>query len=115
MGVNLRQQHRASHLPLIGHAFWAHADGLLFLPLTCLLPPLQLTNEFVELMDGPRSPLFKRFRELCVKTYMELRRQRHKVILLVEMVANGNEHLPCFGGKPQVSPTQSLSVYRHIT
>jgi phosphatidylinositol 4-kinase len=65
----------------------------------------------VELMDGPRSPLFKRFRELCVKTYMELRRQRHKVILLVEMVANGNEHLPCFGGKPQVSPTLCIPAY----
>eukprot|EP00952_Eustigmatos_sp_NYUAD-ZCMA_P013116 52325-Eustigmatos_ZCMA.PRE.1 len=46
---------------------------------------LQLTNEFVEVMDGPRSATFRRFRELCVKTYMELRRQRHKIILLVEM------------------------------
>lgn len=63
---------------------------------------LQLTAEFVELMEGPRSATFKRFRELCVKTYMELRRQRHKVILLVEMVANGNENLPCFAGNAQV-------------
>ena len=54
------------------------------------------------MMEGPRSACFKRFRELCVKTFMELRRQRHKIILLVEMVVSGNENLPCFGGRPQV-------------
>ena len=53
-------------------------------------------------MEGPRSACFKRFRELCVKMYMELRRQRHKIILLVEMVMNSSENLPCFAGKPQV-------------
>lgn len=62
----------------------------------------QLTDDFVNLMEGPRSACFKRFRELCVRTFMELRKQRHKIILLVEMMVNGNENLPCFAGKPQV-------------
>ncbi len=57
----------------------------------------------MEVLEGPRSPAFKRFRELCVKTYLELRRQRHKIILLVEMVVSGNETLPCFGGRPQAT------------
>jgi hypothetical protein len=54
-------------------------------------------------MDGPRSPCFKRFRELCARTFMELRKQQHKIILLVEMMINGNESLPCFAGNPEVT------------
>ena len=43
-----------------------------------------------------------RFRELCVKTFMELRKSSHKIVLLVDMLAHGNEHLPCFSGKPHL-------------
>jgi phosphatidylinositol 4-kinase B len=72
---------------------------------------LQLTSEFVDVMEGPRSATFRRFRELCVKTYMELRRQRHKIILLVEMFMNGNEGLACFGNKPQVRRSALAGPY----
>ena len=65
--------------------------------------PFKLTAEMVDVLGGPRSVLFKRFRELCVKAYLELRRQRHKIILLVEMVVSGNENLPCFGGRPEAT------------
>jgi len=65
--------------------------------------PFKLTAEMVDVLGGPRSALFKRFRELCVKAYLELRRQRHKIILLVEMVVSGNENLPCFGGRPEAA------------
>lgn len=36
-------------------------------------------------------------RDICVKTFMELRRNHHRIILLLEMLSNGNEGLPCFG------------------
>jgi len=62
--------------------------------------PFKLTDEYIALMEGPRSIHFKKFRELCIKTFMELRKHRHKIILLVEMMATGNENLPCFVGKP---------------
>jgi len=65
--------------------------------------PFKLTAEMVDVLGGPRSALFKRFRELCVKAFLELRRQRHKIILLVEMVVSGNENLPCFGGRPEAT------------
>ncbi len=65
--------------------------------------PFKLTSEMVDIMEGPLSPYFRRFRELCVKTFLELRRQRHKIILLVEMVVNGNETLACFGDRPQAT------------
>ena len=60
-----------------------------------IVPPLpdsqaigRFTPEFVELMGGPSSMLFRKFRELCVRTFMALRRERHKLTLLVEMRAS---------------------------
>jgi phosphatidylinositol 4-kinase len=63
--------------------------------------PFKLTAEFVELMDGPRSRTFMRFRELCVKTFLELRRNHNRIVLLLEMLSHGNEHLPFFAGNPK--------------
>lgn len=60
--------------------------------------PFKLTAEFVELMGGPRSSSFRRFRSLCVRVFLVARKYRHRFILLVEMMLNGNEHLPCFAG-----------------
>jgi phosphatidylinositol kinase/protein kinase (PI-3 family) len=31
---------------------------------------------------------------------MELRKNSHRIVLLLEMLSKGNEHLPCFGGNP---------------
>jgi phosphatidylinositol kinase/protein kinase (PI-3 family) len=42
----------------------------------------------------------RRYRELCVKTFMELRKKSHNIIFLVEMLVGGNEDLPCFAGRP---------------
>ena len=62
--------------------------------------PFKLTGEQVELLGGPNSRTFNRYRDLCVKTFMELRRSAHSVIFLVEMLVGGNEDLPCFAGRP---------------
>jgi len=37
--------------------------------------PFKLTRDFVDLMDGPSSYTFQKFRELCFKTFIELRKQ----------------------------------------
>ncbi len=37
-------------------------------------------------------------RDICVKTFMCLRRHHNSLVLLLEMIGNGNEHLPCFAG-----------------
>ncbi|KAF1331329.1 Phosphatidylinositol kinase, partial [Globisporangium splendens] len=63
--------------------------------------PFKLTNDFVELMGGPRSASFRHFRSLCVRAFLVARKYRHRFILLVEMMLNGNEHLPCFAGDPK--------------
>lgn len=58
--------------------------------------PFKLTDEFVQLMDGARSATFNSFRRRCIKAYMSARKNRTKIILLVEMMMTGNEDLPCF-------------------
>lgn len=63
--------------------------------------PFKLTSDFVELMGGPRSASFRQFRSLCVRAFLVARKYRHRFILLVEMMLNGNEHLPCFAGDPR--------------
>jgi phosphatidylinositol kinase/protein kinase (PI-3 family) len=74
--------------------------------------PFKLTRDFVELLDGPNSHLFRTFRDLCVKTFIALRRHCMELILLVEMVKNGNEELPCFRGRPDDAIQQLRERFR---
>ncbi|CAM9492184.1 unnamed protein product [Choristocarpus tenellus] len=62
--------------------------------------PFKLTQEFVDVMGGSNSIAFQRYRELCVKAFLEARKNRHKIITLVEMMASFCSELPCFSGNP---------------
>ena len=62
--------------------------------------PFKLTREFVDVMGGPDSRLFRIFRMLCYRSFLALRRHCMEIILLVEMLKTGNEHLACFRGRP---------------
>ncbi|CAJ1930625.1 unnamed protein product [Cylindrotheca closterium] len=62
--------------------------------------PFKLTREFVDVMGGPDSRLFRIFRMLCYRSFIALRRHCMEIILLVEMLKKGNENLPCFRGRP---------------
>jgi phosphatidylinositol 4-kinase len=53
--------------------------------------PFKLTREFVDVLDGPHSHLFHVFRELCVRSFLALRKHCMEIILLVEMLKTGNE------------------------
>ncbi|OQS03164.1 phosphatidylinositol kinase (PIK-J), partial [Thraustotheca clavata] len=63
--------------------------------------PFKLTGDFVELMGGPRSASFRRFRSLCVRSFLVARKYRYRITLLAEMMIAGNEDLPCFAGDPR--------------
>jgi hypothetical protein len=58
--------------------------------------PFKLTKEWVQLLDGPRSATFRRFRSLCVKAFLAARAHYHQITLLVEMALAGSADLPCF-------------------
>ncbi|CAM9118050.1 unnamed protein product [Phaeothamnion confervicola] len=62
--------------------------------------PFKLTAEFVAVMGGPRSFAFQRFRNLCVRAFLEARRNREKIITLVEVAIEGTPSLPCFTSNP---------------
>jgi phosphatidylinositol 4-kinase B len=62
--------------------------------------PFKLTTDFVAVMGGPESHTYRIFRELCVRSFIVLRRHCMEIILLVEMLKAGNEDLPCFRGRP---------------
>jgi phosphatidylinositol 4-kinase len=54
-------------------------------------------------MGSSRSPLFQAYRKLCVRTFLALRRHRGDLLVLVEMMLEGNADLPCFiGGRDAV-------------
>ncbi|KAL7541067.1 hypothetical protein ACHAXR_010602 [Thalassiosira sp. AJA248-18] len=74
--------------------------------------PFKLTRDFVNLMDGPDSRTFQKFRELCYKTFIELRKHCYQMILLVEMLMEGNEDLACFRGKPEEAVRQMKERFR---
>ena len=74
--------------------------------------PFKLTREFVELLEGTNSHLFRIFRELCFKTFIALRRRCMEIILLAEMLKNGNEDLKCFRGRPDDAIQQLRDRFR---
>ncbi|KAL7548993.1 hypothetical protein ACHAWF_012261 [Thalassiosira exigua] len=74
--------------------------------------PFKLTRDFVKLMDGPNSRAFQKFRELCYKTFIELRKHCYQIILLVEMLTEGNEDLACFCGKPEIAVKELKERFR---
>lgn len=71
--------------------------------------PFKITNDFLAVIG---HDYIHRFRELCIRTFLALRRQRHRLILLAEMTVHGCEHLPCFDGRPReaIDAFQSRTV-----
>ena len=74
--------------------------------------PFKLTRDFMEVMDGPSSSLFRSFRELCIKSFISLRKHCMEIILLVEMLKTGNEGLNCFRGRPDDAIQQLRDRFR---
>ena len=60
-------------------------------------------EEFIDLLDGPRSATFLRYRLLCVRAFVAARRRAHRITLLVEMALAGAEDLPCFNREPRLA------------
>lgn len=52
-------------------------------------------------MDGPDSITFKKFRDLCCRTFLDLRKNCYQITILLEMIMEGNDDLNCFRGRPQ--------------
>ncbi|KAA8491753.1 Phosphatidylinositol 4-kinase beta [Porphyridium purpureum] len=58
--------------------------------------PFKLTLEMVDLMGGKKSGYFRLFRKLSCKAYAAVCKYRTTLMLLVDLVMQGNEAMPCF-------------------
>merc|ERR1719271_1037614 len=62
--------------------------------------PFKLTQEFLDVMDGECSEQYEYFRTLVIKGFLEARKKREQVMLLVRMLITGSK-LPCFEAGPE--------------
>lgn len=60
--------------------------------------PFKLTQEMIDVLGGQTSKLFESFRRRMAKGFQALQENAEKIILLVEMMLNGQSDLPCFIG-----------------
>ena len=56
----------------------------------------KLTQEYIDVLGGPRSKFFKKFKSLMFKGFMALRAHAEEIISLVEISIVSGIDLPCF-------------------
>uniref|UniRef100_A0A7S0BNV7 1-phosphatidylinositol 4-kinase n=1 Tax=Rhodosorus marinus TaxID=101924 RepID=A0A7S0BNV7_9RHOD len=64
--------------------------------------PFKLTQDMIDVMGGPKSSHFRRFRKYGRKAYAEACKHMNKILLEVDMMFSGNESMPCFVGGRKV-------------
>ena len=60
--------------------------------------PFKLTQEFIDVLGGEGHKKFDDYRKRMAKGFMALQENAEKIIILVEMMLNGQSDLPCFIG-----------------
>ena len=60
--------------------------------------PFKLTQEMVDVLGGQGSKKFEDFRKRMARGFQALQNNAEKIIILVEMMLNGQSDLPCFEG-----------------
>ncbi|KAJ8903281.1 hypothetical protein NDN08_004390 [Rhodosorus marinus] len=64
--------------------------------------PFKLTQDMIDVMGGPKSSHFRKFRKYGRRAYAEGCKQMNKILLEVDMMFSGNESMPCFVGGRKV-------------
>ncbi|KAJ3242783.1 Phosphatidylinositol 4-kinase pik1alpha (PI4-kinase)(PtdIns-4-kinase) [Chytriomyces hyalinus] len=72
------------------------------------LAPFKLPQEFVDILGGTRSLVFKQYRALCKEAFLALRKRWNMIVGLVEIMEKDSV-LPCFTGT-SVKPSQTPSA-----
>jgi phosphatidylinositol 4-kinase len=79
-----------------GHIFHIDFGYLLSRTVKFEKAPFKLTEEFIEVMGGEKSKLFKDYIELCVRGFIAIRKHYEKILLLVEMTLSGPTSISFF-------------------
>ena len=65
--------------------------------------PFKLTHDFVSILGGTDSTMFRRFRRYLIEGFLALQERAEQLLLMVQMTMSGNMDLPCFiGGSEKV-------------
>ncbi|CAI2382541.1 unnamed protein product [Moneuplotes crassus] len=65
--------------------------------------PFKLTDDFIEVLEGPESKYFKKFREKLISGFSAIQKKAEQLICLVEMMIASQQELDCFiGGRERV-------------
>lgn len=51
--------------------------------------PFKLTQEYLDIMDGEYSDNFEYFRTLIIRGFLEARKHVDRIVLMIEMMTNG--------------------------
>lgn len=60
--------------------------------------PFKFTTEYLDVLGGLQSKMFKQFKKYMQQGFTALQKNADKIIVLVEMMAMGQQDLPCFAG-----------------
>ncbi len=83
---------------------------------SCACARLTALPHVLQVIGGPRSSFFRAYRNMCVRAFLEARKRRDKIIVLVEMMLAGNGSLPCFArGRDAVMTGLSDRFLPHAT
>jgi len=72
--------------------------------------PFKLTQEFVDIMGGPKSSSFKYYKYLMQKGYRKLRKRHYKLTMLVDIVASTTD-LPCLTDRTTAELESRFNLY----
>jgi hypothetical protein len=94
--LQIKDRHNANiMITSEGHIFHIDFGYLLSRTVKFEKAPFKLTEEFVEVMGGEKSKLFKDYTELCVRGFLAARKHYEKILLLVEMTLSEGGGIPC--------------------
>lgn len=60
--------------------------------------PFKLTGDFIQILGGPYSKTFQKFRRLMEKAYIAANKHHREIILLAELMSMGDSASECFAG-----------------
>ncbi|KAI9474221.1 MAG: kinase-like domain-containing protein [Benjaminiella poitrasii] len=59
------------------------------------MAPFKLPQEYIDILDGVQSPVFREYRRLTKEAFLAVRKHSENILLLTEMMAKDSK-LPCF-------------------
>jgi hypothetical protein len=73
--------------------------------------PFKLTYEYIDVLGGMTSPAYEKYKKMCRKAFLSLRREAEKIISLVEVMGRQSA-MPCFaaGGQQAVNALRARFV-----